>query len=316
MTRARVAYQGEPGAFAEEAARTFFAAANVAPVPTWRGVFEAVRDGVADAGAVPIENSLVGTIRENHDLLYEFHDDGIRIHGEVSVPVRLALLALPDQRIDQIERVYSHPQALAQADAFLRTRSWQVMTTYNTAGAAKLIAEGAERGAAAIAAPRVAAMYGLTILADGVQTGQGDRTRFAIVAGRPLEARVADEGHDRRRAADHDRVRGAERAGVPASLSRGVRGARAQPVAARVPALGGARDALGIPVLGRPRRRPGRTRGGRGARGAERRDGARQDPRDVPPRARGLIAGRPAVATTVRGLAMIGSRRSDPADVH
>ena len=100
MTRARVAYQGEPGAFAEEAARTFFAAANVAPVPTWRGVFEAVRDGVADAGAVPIENSLVGTIRENHDLLYEFHDDGIRIHGEVSVPVRLALLALPDQRID------------------------------------------------------------------------------------------------------------------------------------------------------------------------------------------------------------------------
>jgi prephenate dehydratase len=187
VTRARVAYQGEPGAFAEEAARTFFVDANVAPVPTWRGVFEAVREGVADAGALPIENSLVGTIRENHDLLYEFHDDGIRIHGEVSVPVRLALLALPDQRIEDIERVYSHPPALAQADAFLRTRSWQVMTTYNTAGAAKLIAEGGERGAAAIAAPRVAAMYGLTILRDGIQTGRGDRTRFAIVAGAPLD---------------------------------------------------------------------------------------------------------------------------------
>jgi len=150
-------------------------------------VFEAVRDGVADAGAVPIENSLVGTIRENHDLLYEFHDDGIRIHGEVSVPVRLSLLALPDQPIEDIERVYSHPQALAQADAFLRTRSWQVMTTYNTAGAAKLISERGERGAAAIAAPRVAAMYGLTILRDGIQTGQGDRTRFAIVAAAPLD---------------------------------------------------------------------------------------------------------------------------------
>jgi len=184
--RARVAYQGEPGAFAEEAARTFFADPNVAPVPTWRAVFEAVRDGVADAGVLPIENSLAGTIRENHDLLYEFHDDGVRIRGEVSVPVRLALLALPGQRIADIERVYSHPQALAQADAYLRTRPWQVMTTYNTAGAAKMIAERAEQGGAAIAAPRVAEMYGLEVLVDGVQTGQGDRTRFAVVARDPL----------------------------------------------------------------------------------------------------------------------------------
>jgi prephenate dehydratase len=192
--RPRVAYQGEPGAFAEEAARTFFADPNVAAVPTWRGVFEAVRDGVADAGVVPIENSLVGTIRENHDLLFEFHDDGVRIHGEVSVPVRLALLALPGQSVRDIERVYSHPQALAQADTFLRTRRWQVMTTYNTAGAAKLIKERGELGAAAIAAPRVAQIYGMDILADDVQTGRGDRTRFAIVARQPLPGGAAAPG--------------------------------------------------------------------------------------------------------------------------
>jgi prephenate dehydratase len=184
--RPRVAYQGEPGAFAEEAARTFFADPNAVAVPTWRGVFEAVRDGIADAGVVPIENSLVGTIRENHDLLFEFHDDGIRIHGEASVPVLLALLALPGQSLRDIERVYSHPQALAQVDAFLRTRPWQVMTTYNTAGAAKLIKERMELGAAAVAAPRVADIYGLRILADDIQTGRDDRTRFAILARQPL----------------------------------------------------------------------------------------------------------------------------------
>jgi prephenate dehydratase len=186
--RPRVAYQGEPGAFAEEAVRAFFADPDAIAVPTWRGVFEAVRDRSVDAGVVPIENSHAGTIRENHDLLYEFHDDGIRIHGETSVLVRLALLALPGQRLEDIGRVYSHPQALAQADAFLRTRSWQVLTTYNTAGAAKLIAERAEQGGAAIASPRVAPIYGLDILADDVQTGRDERTRFAVVACAPLPA--------------------------------------------------------------------------------------------------------------------------------
>jgi prephenate dehydratase len=145
-------------------------------------VFEAIRDGTATAGVVAIESSLAGSIRETYDLLSEFYDDGIRIVGETSVPVRLALVALPGQSIDWIQRVYSHAQALAQADEFLRTRDWQVMTTYNTAGAARMIAEKRERGAAAIASPRVAELYGLEILADNVQTGEENRTRFAILA--------------------------------------------------------------------------------------------------------------------------------------
>jgi prephenate dehydratase len=178
-----VAFQGEPGAFSEEAVHAFFGdEPETRAVPSWRSVFEAVRDGDATAGVVAIESSLAGSIRETYDLLAEFYDDGIRIVGETSVPVRLALVALPDQSIDAIERVYSHAQALAQADEFLRARDWQVMTTYNTAGAARMIAENREQGAAAIASPRVAGLYGLEILADNIQTGNENRTRFAVLA--------------------------------------------------------------------------------------------------------------------------------------
>ena len=184
MVRAlTVAYQGEPGAFSEEAVHAFFGdTIDAQAVPAWRSVFEAVRDGTASAGVVAIESSLAGSIRETYDLLSEFYDDGIRIVGETSVPVRLALVALPGQSVDDIERVYSHAQALAQADEFLRARDWQVMTTYNTAGAARMIAEKRERGAAAIASPGVAELYGLKVLADDVQTGDENRTRFAVLA--------------------------------------------------------------------------------------------------------------------------------------
>ncbi|HTG41864.1 MAG TPA: prephenate dehydratase domain-containing protein, partial [Methylomirabilota bacterium] len=181
-TVAKVAFQGEPGAFSEEAVLAFFGdGVQPGPAPTWRSVFEMVRDGSVDAGVVAIESSLAGSIRETYDLLSEFYDAGLRIVGEVSVPVRLALVALPGQSLDGIERVYSHAQALAQADEFLRTRDWQVMTTYNTAGAARMIAENRERHAAAVASPRVAELYGLEVLAADIQTGTDNRTRFAIL---------------------------------------------------------------------------------------------------------------------------------------
>jgi prephenate dehydratase len=175
----RVAYTGEPGAFAEEAVLRFFVAPEAVPLSSFRGVFEAVRDGAADAGVVPVESSLLGTIRENLDLLWAFE---LPIVGEVSVPVRLALLALPGERLETIERVYSISAALAQADEFLRSRSWTIQTTYNTAGAAKQVAERGERGAAAVASARVAPIYGLEVLADGIQSGEDNHTRFAVIA--------------------------------------------------------------------------------------------------------------------------------------
>jgi len=175
----RVAYTGEPGAFAEEAVLRFFASPDAVPLSSFRAVFEAVRDGEADAGVVPVESSLLGTIRENLDLLYAFD---LPIAGEVAVPVRLALLALPGERLETIERVYSISAALAQADDFLRSRPWTIQTTYNTAGAAKQIADRGERGAAAVASARVAPIYGLEILADGIQTGDANHTRFNVIA--------------------------------------------------------------------------------------------------------------------------------------
>lgn len=183
----RVAFAGEPGAFAEEAVLRFFAQPEPLALGSFRAVFEAVRDGEAEAGVVPVESSLLGTIRENVDLLYAFD---LPIAGEVSVPVRLALLALPGERIDTIERVYSIAAALAQADEFLRSRPWTVETTYNTAGAAKQVAQRGERGAAAVASARVAAIYGLEVIADDIQTGSDNRTRFAVVVRRGDEAAV------------------------------------------------------------------------------------------------------------------------------
>jgi prephenate dehydratase len=178
-----VVFQGEPGAFSEEAVLGVFGdRVERTAVPTWRAVFEAVADGSADAGVVAIESSLAGTIRETYDLLEEFFDRDVRIVGEVSVAIRLALLALPGETLERIERVYSHAQALAQADEFLRSRDWEILTTYNTAGAARVIAERGERRAAAVAAPRAAELYGLEVLARDIQSGVDNRTRFAVLA--------------------------------------------------------------------------------------------------------------------------------------
>ena len=179
MTTEPIAYAGEPGAFAEDAVLAAFGDVPRTAVGSFRGVFEAVMAGTAVAGVVPIENVVNGTVRENYDLLLE-HD--LEILDEVVVPVRLCLAALPGEPVASIERVYSHSQALGQAEAFLRTRPWQLMTTYNTAGAGKSIADRGERGAAAVLSPRAAALFGLAVLAEDIQDVADNRTRFLVVA--------------------------------------------------------------------------------------------------------------------------------------
>ena len=179
VTDGTITYAGEPGAFAEDAVLAAFGDVERRPRGSFREVFEAVSSGDAPAGVVPIENVINGTVRENYDLLLE-HD--LRIVGEVVVPVRLCLAALPGQRLEEIERVYSHIQALGQAEAFLRARSWQLLTTYNTAGAGKSIADRGERGAAAVLSPRAAALFGLHVLADEIGDLPANRTRFVVLA--------------------------------------------------------------------------------------------------------------------------------------
>ena len=174
------AFSGEPGAFAEDAVYAYYGpASSTLAVGGFREVFEAVAEARAGSGFVPIENLVNGTVRENYDLLMAFP---LEIRGEVVVPVHLCLAALSGERLETIERVYSHIQALGQADAFLRTRPWTLLTTYNTAGAGKSIAERGERGAAAVLSPRAAARFGLEILADGIESVPENRTRFLVVA--------------------------------------------------------------------------------------------------------------------------------------
>jgi prephenate dehydratase len=174
-----VAYAGEPGAFAEDAVLAIFGDVVRTPLGSFRAVFESVAAGNAPAGVVPIENVINGTVRENYDLLLEYD---LVIRGEVVVPVRLCLAALPGQRVEDIERVYSHIQALGQAEAFLSRRPWQLLTTYNTAGAGKGIADRAERGAAAVLSPRAETLFGLEVLADGIGDLPDNKTRFLVLA--------------------------------------------------------------------------------------------------------------------------------------
>lgn len=179
-----IAYAGEAGAFAEDAAIAVFGEAPRLPVGSFREVFEAVQDGRAAAGVVPIENLVNGSIRETYDLLLEH---ALVIDAEVVVPVDLCLAALPGRPLESIERVYSHIQALGQAERYLRGRPWSLMTTYNTAGAGRFILGRADAAAAAVLSRRAAASLGLEVLAESIQDVPDNRTRFLVVT-RPGEA--------------------------------------------------------------------------------------------------------------------------------
>jgi prephenate dehydratase len=145
----------------------------------FRQVFEAVRDGSAAAGVVPLENLVSGSVREVYDLLLEFD---LRIAREVVIPIDLCLAGLPGQRLADVERVYSHVQALGQAERFLRDRGWTLLSTYNTAEAGRMILDRREAGAAAVLSPRAAGVLGLEVLAVSVQDVPGNRTRFVVLA--------------------------------------------------------------------------------------------------------------------------------------
>jgi arogenate/prephenate dehydratase len=174
-----IAFQGEAGAYSEAAAGKFAPEAAVLPCPAFDDVFQAVEAGRATCGVLPIENSIGGTIHRNYDLLVK-HE--LKIVGEVELPVVHSLLALPGTRLDQITQIYSHPQALAQCDRFLRAlRDVEVVATYDTAGSAKLIQTRQLAGAAAIASERAASLFGLDVLRVGIQDYADNITRFLVV---------------------------------------------------------------------------------------------------------------------------------------
>jgi prephenate dehydratase len=174
-----LAFAGERGSFGEDAALAYQARCQLLAVPTFREVFNATTSGPADGGVVPIENVGQGTVREVYDLMLE-HE--LVIVGEIEVSVRLCLAALPGQSMSDIVRVYSHAQALSQAEPFLATRDWMLLASTTTASAGAAIARGREMGGAAVLSPRAAALYGLEILAPDIQSVAGNRTRFLVLA--------------------------------------------------------------------------------------------------------------------------------------
>lgn len=186
-----VAFQGERGAFGDEAVCTYFgqreaqgAGRKVTPVPckSFADVFRAVAGGEVDYGLVPVENSQAGSINDTYDLLRQ-HD--LFVIGEIGYEVNQCLLCLPGQTLADIKRVISHPQALAQSDAFLRELGVEIEATYDTAGSAKMVREEQLTGVAAIAAAGAAEIYGLEILARNIQTIKGNYTRFIALSREP-----------------------------------------------------------------------------------------------------------------------------------
>src|SRR5712671_6390836 len=186
-----IAYQGEPGAFSEAAARRVDSDAQLTPCRSFDEVFDAVQAGTSAYGVLPIENSIGGSIHRNYDLLLE-HD--LPIVGEVELPVVHHLLALPGATLAGLRRVYSHPQGLAQCERFLRTLTGvEIIATYDTAGSAKMVADAGQKDAAAIASARAGDVFGLVSLAAGVQDFDDNITRFLLVGRAPLDNVVADK---------------------------------------------------------------------------------------------------------------------------
>jgi prephenate dehydratase len=193
----KVGFQGEIGAYSEEALSALYPGAEKIPFPSFEAAFEAVTAGTVDRAVLPIENSLFGSVHQNYDLLLE-HD--LIILAEVQLRIRHQLMACPGTRIEDLRRVLSHPQALGQCRDFLRANlpSAAIVPAYDTAGAAKQIAEGGHMDEAAIASRAAAATYGLDILAEGIESNHANFTRF-LALGRPdadAAAGLAAAAHD------------------------------------------------------------------------------------------------------------------------
>lgn len=188
-----IAFQGERGAFGDEASRAYFGETGgqgnqPEPLPyrSFADVFRAVSAGEADYGLVPVENSQAGSINDVYDLLRQ-HD--LFVIGEIGHPVNHCLLCLPGQQLSEIKRVISHPQALAQCDVYLRELGVEIVATYDTAGSAKMIRDEQLMGVAAVAGKGAAELYELEILANGIQTIQGNFTRFIALGREPAPRR-------------------------------------------------------------------------------------------------------------------------------
>ncbi|MGE5399113.1 MAG: prephenate dehydratase [Ignavibacteriales bacterium] len=185
-----IAYQGEPGAYSEMASQRFFKDnITLSPSVTFDSVFHKVKTGAASYGVVPIENSLYGSVFESYDLLLNY---SMSIIGELNLQIHHYLIANRKYKIQELKKIYSHPQALGQCSGFLnKLKNTAVIPVYDTAGAAKMLASIAEP-AAAIASKRAAEEYKLKIISGNIQNEKKNYTRFLVISKKSMPASEKD----------------------------------------------------------------------------------------------------------------------------
>lgn len=173
-----VAFQGEHGAYSEEAIVQHFGKdVTTLPCHAFEHIFEAVETGRATLGLLPVENSSAGSINKSFDLLLD-HD--LKVHGEVLLRVRHNLLTIPGQA-GSIREVRSHFQALAQCEDYLNRNKYTAVPWYDTAGSAKDLAADPAPGVGVIASKLAAEHYGLEIVEEGIEDLRNNYTRFFLL---------------------------------------------------------------------------------------------------------------------------------------
>jgi len=181
----KVAFQGEPGAFGNQAAREALPNASAIPKPTFEDAVEAVRSGEVDLAIIPIENALHGRIADIHHLL---PDAGLFIVGEHFLRIRLQLLGLKGASLDGIETVFSQGPALGQCRKLIRERNLRAQEWHDTAGSARHVAELKDPKIAAVASTLAGELYGLDVLKADVEDESHNTTRFLIMSREPDDA--------------------------------------------------------------------------------------------------------------------------------
>ena len=179
----RVSFQGEPGAYSEGAALSFFGNDVIAiPLQTFTEVLESTLTGDTDFSILPIENSIEGSIGESYDLLYSTPLNAI---GEIYHKIEHCLIGIGT--LDKVDTIYSHPQALGQCRKFIQENNMKIVPTYDTAGSVKIIKEINKDSVACIASKNSSTIYGIPIIHEGIADNQNNFTRFLIFAKKPSE---------------------------------------------------------------------------------------------------------------------------------
>jgi chorismate mutase/prephenate dehydratase len=177
-----VAYHGESGAFNEEAIFQFFGhSVSARSFEKMEDVFKLVEEGRIPFGMIPVENSREGSVGNSYDLLLE---TAVTVYGEIEQRITHCLIASPGASLDSIKKIYAHPQALEQCRDFLKHLRSELIPTYNTARSVKMIKDKKVADGAVIASERAAGIYGMAIIASGIEDNPANFTRFFIISKR------------------------------------------------------------------------------------------------------------------------------------